>query len=485
MRTLDLIKALSEKELKLIEHELVSGKRKTLLPLFKELKKLRQKETKPDRTELYKKIYGSAYSKSKDYLLRNELRLLNEVIYEYLVFDCFKEHVGKNKSLFNRWLAQSYYNRKISVFAEDINDFIADAKNRIQTEEATLLYALRTAWASNFPVETRENTLAQLQEWKDEEKRRLLHRLRKIEYSQVFFEENWIIRKSLLPGQPDDWTQPGEMNVDLSGIDRTDWYTRYLTLQKYYWQSKSDEQLKYLEEIIKLSGNEQARNVIKIESHIVNIEGMAYSLFMNGRHDQAAGFMEEPLKLSEKNHLPVSPSHLVLYIANMLLTSSFSEAISLYKKHKAIIDVSTSRGHGIIVTAYCYLFVNCPDEALQLVAQGVELETGETIHIRYVYTITFLLRKQYDLALNEIRNMKRTLTNSSSPSKESDLNIVSYFNSYIKALQQNKSNRAKLINALHGEVIQNFKSYKPLPHVNLQLNWLLKQLRDETQIPRA
>ena len=477
MRTLELIKSLSKKELKLVEEQVATSKRKSLAPLLKELKRLVAQKIEPSRAELFKKAFNAAYSKDKDYLLRNELRLLNELMYELLVVECFKEHVGKNKSLFNRWLAQSYYNRRTPLFGEDINDFINEAKKLLQTDELSALHALNAAWTSAYRTAEKEKVLAQINAWEQDEKIRFLHRLRKIEYTRLYFEENIHGRNQQTKPETDDWSVPGKMTIDFSDIDKSDWYTRYLTLQKYYWQSKGDTQLKYLEEVVKISGSPEAKNVIKTESHITSLEAMAFSLFVNGRHQEADDYMQAPLALYEKHKLVARPTHVVIYMTNELLLERFDKAINLYDQYKANINLSTSRGHAIMTSAYCYLFIGNADEALNMVALGPELDPNELLHIRYVYAAAFILRKQYALAQTEIRNLRRMLTNANLGTAKSDLEIADYFQSYVRALQKEKGVQRKMLEKLNAEIVTNFAKHKPAPHHNLQLNWLAYQLK--------
>jgi len=478
MRTLHLLEALTKKELQLIEEKILAGKRKGLLPLFKHLKKYRLNDVKPDRADLYKRAFGSAYSKNKDYLLRNELRLLNEIIYEFLVMDCFKEHISKNKNLFNRWLAQSYYNRKMPVFAEDVDGFIDAAQKDVQTEEATAMFALRSTFSGTFPMGGQQVILKQLAQWKEEEKRRFLHRLRKIEYSIEFFENNVGARNPIAPSGPEDWTSAGDTVIDFADTEKNDWYARYLTLQKFYWQSKGDTQRKYLKEIIEISSADIARNTIKIETHITNLEAMAFSLVMSCKHEEANDYMEQPLKLAEKNNLVVSPTHIIIYMINLVVTGQYEPAIKLYSRYQKIVDKSIARGHAIMLSAYSYLFLNKPDEALNMIKAEPKLAPNELLHIRYVYMIAFILRRQYDLAESEVKNLKRMLTNAALSNLENDLEVAGYFQTYIRALQAQKSQQKQTLEKLKAEVLENFARHKPLPHHNLQLNWLDKLLKE-------
>ncbi len=82
MKTNQLINTLSSKEVKNFSKTVLNiHKRKTLKILFDTLKK----DPEIDKKVLFKKVFEQPYSTSKDSLLRNEFRLLNQEIESFLV----------------------------------------------------------------------------------------------------------------------------------------------------------------------------------------------------------------------------------------------------------------------------------------------------------------------------------------------------------------------------------------------------------------
>ena len=479
MRTLELLKPLKKKELKQIEEKVAQGKRKNLVLLLKELKKYRLRTDLPDRSGLFKKVFGKAYSVKKDYLLRNELRLLNKVIYDFLVMDCVTEQIAKNQSLYNRLLAQSYYNRKMKLFTEDINGFIQQAKKDVQTDEALLMYALRTRWSGVYDVATKEQVIAGVLEWKEEEKRRLLHRLRKIEYNLAFFEVNMGERKPRPANSPDDWSVKGETHIDLTETERHDWYARYLTLQKLIWQSKGEPQLKYLEEIIALGNSERAAKAIPDDSRVVSIEVLAFQLFMGGKHQQADKYIEEALKLRKKYRQTPLPANITIYIANQIILQRYQQAAALWPVYEHMLQKSLSYTHCLMLTGYAYLFMAQPDEAMQILTGNTTLFSDEVIQTRYMYMIAFILRKQYDLAWSEIKNLKRILPTIAVSSPENENAIAGHFYTFISAMQKNKPLQGKQLAGFKQQLTHTLHAYKGSPLHTIQLRWLMRFLKAE------
>ena len=81
MKTLELISILSAKDLKALEIELEQKSKSTTL---KALQFCAQR-TVIDKTDFFQCLFDKPYSAAKDYLLRNEIRLLNQAIEDFIV----------------------------------------------------------------------------------------------------------------------------------------------------------------------------------------------------------------------------------------------------------------------------------------------------------------------------------------------------------------------------------------------------------------
>ena len=91
MRTLELLGSFSEKELKELQTIISLNKKKSLKALFAELLKYHRRGSLPANDILFENAFGVPHNAGKNYLLRNELRLLNDIIYEYLIVASLKK----------------------------------------------------------------------------------------------------------------------------------------------------------------------------------------------------------------------------------------------------------------------------------------------------------------------------------------------------------------------------------------------------------
>lgn len=85
MKTLYLINNLSKREGEHFKAQLKTHKRKSLLDLFNVLQKHKADESEPEAALLYEKVFKEKYTAAKNYLLRNELRLLNTELYNFII----------------------------------------------------------------------------------------------------------------------------------------------------------------------------------------------------------------------------------------------------------------------------------------------------------------------------------------------------------------------------------------------------------------
>ena len=131
MKTKLLIQTFTDKELLSIEKTLASQKNVQLLPVFLWLKE----NQVYDKEKLFKQVYKEDYTAKKDYLLRNEIRNLNNFLKEFIV----KKEILNIK---HDWLAKKilleYYlsNKQTKLFEEEWDEIF----KKINPEEDLQIY---------------------------------------------------------------------------------------------------------------------------------------------------------------------------------------------------------------------------------------------------------------------------------------------------------------------------------------------------------
>lgn len=129
MKAFDLLTSLSATEKRGFEEILQQRKRASLLNLYRLLKK--STKEKLDKEQMYKAAFGEAYNKEKDYLIRNELRLLANELKRYITEREWLNDIEDNPHLENYWYLKALNSRNLLEYYD--NDY--DAMYKAATDE--------------------------------------------------------------------------------------------------------------------------------------------------------------------------------------------------------------------------------------------------------------------------------------------------------------------------------------------------------------
>src|ERR1043165_3711439 len=250
MRTLELLRSLSDREITKTD-ELVKGqKRKSLQLLYGLLKKYRKRSGVPTNEELYAAAFGDDYNTEKNYLVRHELRLLNEILYDYLILDTFSESIGRMKTSYHNWLGQTFLKRQLhNAFAADIDRFIEHAKDNSRPDDRARLLDMKSNWITAFG----ERTVTAIKEQLELSElvlqshiRSFRYKLRDIESKQAFLKEYLSILEGTSNEGPNDWRTEPIRHVDLGPSEDDDLTEQALVLRKYIYQTRGLKRIEML-----------------------------------------------------------------------------------------------------------------------------------------------------------------------------------------------------------------------------------------------
>lgn len=129
MKALKILNSLSVEEKDEFEFVINSLKRETLRKLYYALSD--SENDAMDKKEVYNVVFGKKYSKQKDYLLRNELRLLNEQLKEFVIVQQFRAEKKGNSPMGSFMLQKSFIKRE--MFAEYESEFKKGYRKALET----------------------------------------------------------------------------------------------------------------------------------------------------------------------------------------------------------------------------------------------------------------------------------------------------------------------------------------------------------------
>lgn len=480
MRTIKLLNMLTRPELRELEAEIKKSRQRYLPVLFAELKKSLAQAVKPDPKVLFVKIFGRPYSKKEDYLIRNELRHLNECIYIYLVNSSFSKQIKQNPSLFNRWLLQAYQDRHSPLFWSEADSFIEEANENLKMDEVSQMFAMRELSVTHSSRETNRITIKErierLNKWEEIEKRRLLYNVRRIEYLKAYnlfpqnsLEESAWLRKKPVPTK-------GQTVFNLAKLSKNDWYIDYMDLKKHYYQCGGDERLIYMKKLIELSKSEKAMHILGVNAHINNLAAMGLALLINGQLKEAEVYLQDAVLLTEKHPNPSRIHNYINYLSVQFLLDNHETVVNLCEKYGSIMCQSLAWPVAALTIAFSYLHLRKETEAIALVEKLPKLQGREVILQRYVYLAMFIVRGQYELAANELKNLKKLLSRlAENDLKATDALIASFYKTYIQALTELPKAKVQKIDSLKESIFKATSvKNKQAPHI--ELCWLQYQL---------
>jgi|ERR1043165_131203 hypothetical protein len=497
MRTLDLLKALTERELAEFDELIGSEKRKSLQQLHACLKKYRKKTDLPGNEELFKKAFGKVYTTAQNYLLRNELRLLNDLIYDYLINATFHDYVKKHKSSYYQWLGRSFFDRKIKpAFEADIDRFISYAEESINPLDAALLLDLKSLWLIYNQEKNLENLQGQIEvtkNWKKQEIRRLIYRVGEAEARTAYLEH--AVRNRIGgQGAVADWRTPSLESINLTENVSGDWFPGYLLLKKHSYQCSGPARIEVLKQMLVIEEDPCYEGEYStFNAQISTLNNIAIEYILLGELKEGERYIELGIERCERNNHPIVSSNLQNYVALQMPLAQYQKGIEIYEKYQDLINSSRGANTVAIYRCYCYLFLGKPEEALSLLPENVHTRHDQ-LFSRMVYVIAFYLRGQTDLALNECRNTGKFVNAAehanTEPGKPSTYDvtfhwIIKLFNSFIKAMEKEGTKRQTDMQKLKTMIWANKQQTEILLRTEFPLLWLWREVEKHTVLARA
>ncbi len=163
-----LLNLLTGKELKQFQSKLKHARKEKTLALCNWLLKNHDSAGEESfRERMHQFIFDSPYDPSRDYLLRNELRLISEAVKDFLTKIQIEKEANQNSSLGDILLLSALYERKaIDIFKLEFKDIYDQALSRNEPLTAWMINRLNQSIYARFLHEKEINveTAAQLNE---------------------------------------------------------------------------------------------------------------------------------------------------------------------------------------------------------------------------------------------------------------------------------------------------------------------------------
>lgn len=473
-RTLSVYNVLNSKEKKELNIVMLENKKTSLQKLHNIVKSPKKSEKIKEKADLFEQIFDETYSKKKDYLLRNEMRLyhielkkiiskthfdqndelqqqayINELenreLDDILRFELNKK-IAEEEKLFNYFSLIGLYEKQINLKKKNVpisSDIFLDLKESIETElNNTLKFIGESVSNSAYKMSYAERVLLQLNQ---------LTSYSKIIDNENLFKEVFIENLAYLN-----------------------------SLKTKTFQISGEEKIKVLESILVFLKSTKYLKIDKIKETVFAQQSMAIEYMFLGNYAKAIDYFELCLthkaKLDQNFYFGIS----INYISTLVKARAFEKASHFILKEK----IHKSEGklkRMLPVIIITFILSGNIEEAEKLMPLKFDKQDLDFYHyLRILHCIILYENKLYELASNEAENLKKHLNSFSEKSMELD-NIISDFiimfvrNEFNYIGGQKIEKRTKL----KEELVRFSQQNKKFDSDGLVLLWLKKKLAIE------
>ncbi len=407
LKTSTLIHSLSKQEQSFLEKNVIKNhKRKTLITLYKTLKK----SPAIEKEELYKKVFRENYNNTKDTLLRNELRLLNNAIELFLVkekrrltldlkslsfqIDLLEIHLAKrNDKLFEQLWRKCYKKATEERFYREkihLTNLWFEYKSNKEEFEFEIYNELRQTLALGLA-----DTLAEMQE-----------QFKKIEVKYAFTER--VMRALNVQYTPSG--QPLQYKIH-QPLENQDLITYLDQLVANY----------HLDGLEKIEAGEKAlahadviynytKYEILVESVVLLKANLGLEYFLLRKYEKANHIYLTVL--ADSHTIPVNKqiAFFYNYFVNLICLDKYEEAIVWKQKNQSNWVNNPATQYRIhLLSCWCYIFQEDYNTPLQLLSDSAIYERPENdfLYAKILLTIINYHQGDLELAERELYNLKQ------------------------------------------------------------------------------
>lgn len=400
MKTVELLKLLQKQEISTIADELKLKENYRLSELLICISGS-DSFTKED---LFFAVYKSAYTAEKDYLLRNEIRLLNKYIETYIVKREIEKH---DKDLIHDIILLNYFidTKQINLFEETWNAAYKKAIKEILLYPILELLSLKVKFISLFEEMNEKNYRIMYDMLKEN-----ILRIDNLSMDVQFRHLKLLNYTSRILS---NLTQKSEEKPDFlvnykSGLDNllSSVQIKYYQAKQYETDMSFDEKINTYHKILALLSDNPVA-----QFPILNNLGVEY--FVRSDFKAAYTYFYKNYELIKKHKIPLDNivlSYFLNFISTAVSVGEYKVAIKVFYEFEEKLE-KVHNFHNIQrIVAIAYLFLRDSKNAFRCMPDNLnEREKNEYYYYRAIYALGYILEKQYDMADREADNAYRAL----------------------------------------------------------------------------
>lgn len=409
-KTTQLLSALSPKELNVLKNTIKNLKRQKVFNLCVKQYKQSQKICK---IKLFKQLYATeelVYSKTTDYLIRNELRLLNNILVNFIVNEQFKSKNKEHYYLKKKLFIQSLLKRNAVDLAEKE---LAEVFARIeQKSDYPAFYDFFLLWTQlqnkKFVYDEHYfQTIQQMykkgfQNWFHE----INYKTKKLEVFFAFIERTRFQMDNEITAFSNKIKQ-----IDLTLNEKESPALLYFLKYKIKGiESFGKEKIYYSEKALELLPNLKSIFVDKVAEEYALTQSLGVEYMLLGNYEKADKHVSAVLKLENKISKDFFVKGLYNCISIKIYLKNYKESIAIYEKHFDVIKSTNLLPFFRNITTMGYVLLGNIDQAVKnniIISSSVSFENN--VYSRLNLAIIYCIQNNYYLCFNELENVLQSI----------------------------------------------------------------------------
>lgn len=375
-----------------------SVNRKNTHKLFNFLSK---KKKKAAINTIFKAVFDTEHTASKDYLLRNELRLLNQLLEKFIAQ---KTLDTRNEKYF---FLQSIQERGlVDLFEKEVKKEIKKRKNEDDYEGLVRLYQLvldQNLKNKALKKINLERDIQLCEQISFCQKKAGFYHQGEIDMIKAYLNKNLQILGKNIPFSPSE-------NVP-NIYDDT--YLQYLQCKIEGFISSSEKKKESLQKSLRLLDSINHYKINKKEAQVSILNNLALEYLHAFEYDNAVEAFDQ---LLQNKKLPIQAYHFILfnYLTSLLKTKRYTKAIEIIKaKFSEPISSPLLSGKIEGIKAMAWIYVGDLEKAYAELPLNLKKGSRSTyFYTRLVLSIIYYLESNYDLAQREVENILQTIDDS-------------------------------------------------------------------------
>lgn len=398
MKTLKLLQILDKSERTTFVRQLKFHKRKSL---YKLCIKLQRDSLEPSKEELFCAAFGVAYSTSKDYLLRNELRLLNNEIENFILHQPLKEsdeQIEEQQEL--KFLTRLKDTGKHQLFNQYSKTAIEAKTKKHDYKMLIDLYAIKIDFKIHHQ-EISESNYLELIELLQLQQQYILAWSSEIQ-SENELKKNFAQRVLLQLGNT---TKKTETDYKIQLPKEAEKLLLYNELIAKSYLQHGQEKIETLLTALKLQPKASAIRPEKEKDKLNILGNIGLEYFLDHKFEQAHAYYKKANALMNEQNLNIEL--LFNYCVNALAIGKHKVLIEMEAKYRPQIQFNIKLCYRFsYFTAIAYLFDNNPQQAFKLLDhEPHKRPEHEYYFYRLVYAMVYFQLRDYTLAKRELENI--------------------------------------------------------------------------------